>query len=171
MSCSLNIKNCLPYCAVLLVLLGSSKIALADNFKLGGECIVFDYDSNFPVGTSLVSTYHWSGACDHAGFAAGPGELQSFWNARADELSVGTMVAGRLEGGVVTTGANGGRFEGTYSHGLRTGRGVYTLTRDSHVLVRYEGDFVNGLAQGHGVESVAGVRVFEGEFVRGARLN
>ena len=154
--------------SLLLALLGSA--AWADSYKLGGECIVFDYDTNFPGGTRITSSYGWSGGCDSEGFASGFGELQAYWNGRMDEISTGTMVRGRLEGQVVTTSPNGSRFEGTYNHGHRTGWGVYTRVGGGGVALRYEGQFVDGLADGFGALTVNDNLRYEGGFLKGRRL-
>ena len=155
--------------AGLVLLLALAPTAWADDFKLGGSCLVFDYDTNFPAGSTHSSSYRWTGACDAEGYATGPGTLQAFWDGRLDEASVGTLVRGHIEGHAVTTTPQGGRFEGAYREGRRTGYGVATWIGKAGLVMRYEGGFVDGQADGYGVETHGNGWRYEGEFVHGRR--
>ena len=155
--------------ALLALLLALAPAAQADAFKLGGRCLVFDYDTNFPAGSTHTSSYQWTGACDAEGYATGAGTLQAFWDKQLDEVSVGTLVKGRIEGRALTTTPSGVRFEGAYSHGRRTGYGVATGKGKAGLVIHYEGGFVDGRADGYGVETLSNGWRYEGEFVHGHR--
>jgi len=150
--------------AVLLVV----SAARADALKLAGSCLVLDYDTNFPAGRQPQTRYEWSGAC-RGGYASGPGVLKAYWDEQLDEMTVGTLVQGRLEGHAVTTNPAGYRFEGRYEAGRRRGYGVYTGVNGRGLHFRYVGNFEAGAPQGHGSEVLSNGERYEGDFVGGLR--
>jgi hypothetical protein len=141
--------------------------ALAADFKLAGNCLVYDYDRNTPAGSVIQTSYQWDGACDAGGFATGQGSLRALWNGRPDEDSTGTMVAGRLEGRARTTSASGYVFEGMYQAGERRGHGILVRTRQQDLVYRYVGEFSGGVPSGHGVLDRADGRHYVGAFRAG----
>lgn len=77
---------------------------------------------------------------------------------------MGNFKAGEKHGKGKYTYSSELSFEGSYSHGVKSGKG--TITNKDGTL-SYQGDFKNGLPHGMGRSYRNGVLVKEGNFVEG----